>query len=142
MKIILGICLILCAAYGAPLSAATLYKCKTDAGIVYADTPCGGNESKLATTAAPDGAASPPSQSVCAKEIAVHLQLPPPVEVLNVSKEKAVIIDFLHGRVMARPFKVRIRATPTSGAQVPVRNYTCYASEDERRILKVVEDAR
>lgn len=138
-RTLLNLCVAAClslAGTGA-VQAQTLYRC----GNTYSQTPCAADAApaRISAGAAPDAASASQGSTVCANEGVAQMRFPDPesTRILSVSRAGTEVIQYAGKPLAARRYNLTLNTKGPSGAYLGERVYTCYLSEDERRVLKV-----
>lgn len=121
----------------APAGAQTLYRC----GNTYSQTPCAADaaSARMSSSAPPDAAPGAAGRELCASDGVARLGLPDPeaVRVRSVTRAGTEVIQYAGKPIAARHYVLVLNAKNAQGGYDGDRRYSCYLSEDERRVLQV-----
>lgn len=115
-------------------SAGTLYRC----GNTFSQIPCGNNAQAVQVQGGEVGkSAVSPEQAkhVCVNDLRKWVPFPDPdnLKIESMSRGTPEIIEYAGTKLMARRYELRVNLANAA----PGRNYSCFVSEDNQRILKI-----
>ncbi len=117
------------------VQAGALYRC----GNTFSQIPCGDNAQTVRMQGGDGGkSAIPPglAKHVCVSDLGKWVPFPDPdnLKIESMSRGTPEIIEYAGTKLMARRYELRVDIRNAG----PGRSYSCFASEDNQRILKVV----
>ena len=118
------------------VSAQQMYKC----GSTYSQTPCGPDAAPrpMSSGAAPD---SPPGLSgykLCAAAARKYYSAPEPesARIQPMGQRKSEVLQYAGTTIAAHRYDLSIDAKTEYGVYSGMRPYSCWLSEDQRRLLQ------
>lgn len=114
--------------------AGTLYRC----GNTFSQIPCGDNAQTVQVQGGEAGKNAVPAElakHVCVSDLRKWVPFPDPdnLKIESMSRGTPEIIEYAGTKLMARRYELRVNLPNAA----PGRNYSCFVSEDNQRILKV-----
>jgi hypothetical protein len=131
--------LTLCAAAGAQ----TMYRC----GNTFSQTPCG-NDAKASPAPRPgDGGAGPAAEAErtraqpCLAELAQRVGVagPAALKIGRMEGPRVEAIDIKGEKLVVRTYEFTALTRNAYGGQSPGARFTCHLSEDEQRLVRLIE---
>jgi len=118
--------------------AGTLYRC----GNTFSQIPCGDNAQAVQVAGSDSAKNSVPAElarHVCINDLKKWVPFPDPesVKVESISRGTPEIIEYAGAKLMARRYDLKVNARNGYGGYTGAQNFSCFASEDNQRILKV-----
>jgi len=119
-------------------AAQQLYRC----GSTFSQTPCATAASavRVPSGAAPDAPPASQPKELCSAATVGVMQLPDAnmARVESVVKGSSEAIQYAGQPMVARTYLVSVNVANACGMYAGAKVHTCYVSEDEQRVLKVV----
>jgi hypothetical protein len=134
-KTFFALVLMLCSVF-APVQAQPLYRC----GNTYSQTPCGADaqQKNLPSSQAPDAAAGTQGYELCVTHARKAMRAPDPAstQARQVGTRTSEVIPFADKSIVAHRYDIEIEPRLASGMYGNPVAYSCWLSEDQRRVLK------
>jgi hypothetical protein len=120
--------------------ATAQFKCEAKGKTSFQDTPCEttAKSSKLIdwSGAAPTPTSATPGAATCQAALSTQGFFDPgSVQILSTTKAGMEVITYADVPTTAKKFILMVNAKNRYGGYVGAKAYTCYTSEDEKRIL-------